>query len=329
MKFAIADNNGLKFCQDLKEHWESKGHEVRYERGASEYLAQWADIYYVEWMEGNLNYLWKIYNGAEGVSRTPDWDNNKKPKIVVRMIDWDLWCGYVPFWENTYSDFIDKAICIAPHIEKYILEKAPQYKDKLRLIRPGVNLDKFTFKTTETDGFQIGMVLGDFWPQAKNHMGGLDIFTTLSRKDPRWRLHIRGQHENGEYWPRMYEHYLDSRGIRDKVTLYPPVDDMNLWYEKIDYLLHPGMKEAFCYAVGEAMAKGIKPVVNNFLGSEDIWDGEFTYNTHSEAVIRFLNKVGEDRLARKIKPNILYRQYIEKNYDVKRQLQETDEWLGL
>ena len=100
---------------------------------------------------------------------------------------------------------------------------------------------------------------------------------------------------------------------------------MNLWYEKIDYLLHPGMKEAFCYAVGEAMAKGIKPVINKFLGSEDIWDGEFTYSTHAEAVNRFQSR----EFITKIKPNILYRQYIEKNYDVKRQLKETDEFLGL
>jgi glycosyltransferase involved in cell wall biosynthesis len=323
MKIAIADNTGLKFCQDLKEHWEAKGHEVRYERGASEYLAQWADVYYVEWIEGNLDYLWKIYNGADGVSRTPDWDNNKKPKIVCRMIDWDLWCGFVPFYEKKYIDFIDKAICIAPHIEKMILDKAPEYKGKLKLIRPGVNLDKFTMKTNQTNGFQVGMVLGDMW-WPKNHMGGLDIFTSLYNHNPNWRLHIRGQHEGGtEYWKLMYEHYLDSRGIRNAVKLYEPVENMNYWYENIDYLLHPGMKETFCYAVGEAMAKGIKPVINNFLGAENIWSGEYLYNTHQGALSMFRND------ANHIKPNPDYRAYIEKNYDVKRQLKETDEFLEL
>lgn len=322
MKIAIADNCGLKFAQDIKDHWEAKGHEVRYERGASEYLAQWADIYYVEWIDGNLDYLWKIYNGAEGVSRTPDWDNNKKPKIVCRMFDWDIWVEHVPFYSQQYIDFIDVGICIAPHIQKRILDKAPQWKDKLHLIRPGVNLDKFTLKTEETDGFQLGMVLGDMW-WPKNHMGGLDIFTTLYKADPRWRLHIRGQHEGGQYWPFMYEHYLDSRGIRDAVTLYGNVPDMNAWYEKIDTLLHPGMKETFCYAVGEAMAKGIPAVVNEFYGAEDIWHPVYLYQTHEEA-IKMIKNIKDT-----VPNNKLNRLYIEKEHNVKDMLKEYDELLGL
>lgn len=316
MKIAIADNCGLKFSQDLMDHWISRGHEVRYERGASEYLAQWADMYYVEWIDGNLNYLWKIYNGAEGVSRTPDWDNNKKPKIVCRMIDWDLWCAFVPFYGKEYIDFIDTAICIAPHMQKYILEKAPEYEGKLHLIRPGVNLDKFTAKTKETDGFQLGMVLGDMW-WPKNHMGGLDIFTALYKQDPRWRLHIRGQHEGGQYWPVMYEHYLDSRGIREAVTLYSHVEDMNQWYENIDVLLHPGMKETFCYAVGEAMAKDIPVVVNEFFGARDIWSDFDLYQTHNEAVELIKARSGAHN----------GRQFIMDHYDVKDMVKKFDDLL--
>lgn len=319
MNIAIADNCGLKFCSDLKEHWEKEGHEVKYERGASEVLAQWADVYYVEWIDGNLNYLWKLYNGDKGVSRTPDWNNNKKPKIICRMIDWDLWCGYIPFYEKQYSDFIDTAVCIAPHIESYILEKAPQYKGKLYLIRPGVNLGKFTLKVNKTDGFQLGMVLGDFWPQAKNHMGGLDIFTTLYRQDNRWRLHLRGQHEPGQYWPRMYEYYLDSRGIREAVTLYGPQDDMNLWYENIDILLHPGMKEAFSYATAEAMAKGIPVVCNDFYGSHDIWPEYIRYQTHEEAIKMILNPRKEQKDNRK---------YIEENYSNQKMFDEINKLLA-
>lgn len=325
MKIAIADNAGTKFCKDIIEHWQNKGHEVRYERGASEYLAQWADIYYVEWIDNNLNYLWKLYNGVDGVSRTPDWDNNKKPKIVCRMIDWDLWCGFVPFYEEAYMNFIDVAICIAPHMQDYILEKAPGYKDKLHLIRPGVNLEKFTVKSTVTDGFQLGMVLGDLW-WYKNHMGGLDIFTQLYRQDNRWRLHLRGQHEPGAYNPRMFEYYLESRGIKDAVTLYPPVDDMNQWYEQIDIMLHPGMKETFVYAVAEPMAKGIPVIVNDFLGSQDIWDANeyMIYQTHEEAV-EIINCIKDKEFS---DTPIDWRNYIEAKYDVKRMLKEYDEVLG-
>lgn len=341
MKIAVADNNSRKFTDDLIKHWESKGHdvqmqipdhEVKYERGASEYLAQWADIYYVDTWDNNIHYLYKLYHGQQEIAADCPWDNNKKPMVVVRILDWEVWLGFVRSQEMI--DWVDKVICIAPHIEKRLREdrdnatgEVLKWGDKLTCIRPGVNLDKFTLKTTQTDGFQLGMVLGDMW-WPKNHMAGLDIFTTLYRQDNRWRLHIRGQHEGGnEYWKLMYEYYLKSRGIEEVVTLYAPTDHMNEWYEQIDILLHPGMKEAFCYAVGEAMAKGIPAVVNDFYGSKDIWgpkkvpnDGPEIYQTHEEAV-GYLKHI-------KLLPKF-YRGFIENHYSLERYFKETDEVLGL
>lgn len=313
VRIGIADNTALKFCYDLKKHWEAKGHEVRYERGASEYLAQWADLYYVDWSDNNIHYLYDLYHGDPRGCRTPNWNNGRKPTFVCRALDWDVWLGQAR--DQNLIDWVDKWICIAPHIEKELRDHA-NFGYKLKLIRPGVNLDKFTLKSKKTDGFQLGMVLGDMW-WPKNHMAGLDIFTTLFKTDNRWRLHIRGQHEPGEYWPVMYDHYLESRGIKLSVTLYPPQEDMNQWLENIDILLHPGMKEAFCYAVAEAMAKGIPVVVNDFYGSKDIWPN--TYQTHEEAIreIRGITEIREEN-----------RQFIQDNYSLDRQLKETDEYLG-
>lgn len=291
MKIAIADNCGGKFSNDIMSHWMTQGHDVKFEPGASEHLAQWADVYYVDFWDNNIHYLWKLYNEDPDGNRTPDWDNNKKPKIIVRAIDWEVWIGMAR--DQRIIDWVDEVIVIAPHIEKE-LRKHADFGNKIKVIRPGVNLDKFTPKETKTDGFQLGMVLGDMW-WPKNHMGGLDIFTSLYKKDNRWRLHIRGQHEGGgggDYWKQMYEHYLDSRGIREAVTLYSSVPDMNQWYEQIDILLHPGMKEAFCYAVGEAMGKGIPAVVNEFYGSRDIWHENMLYQTHEEA-IKLIEEVKE------------------------------------
>lgn len=318
MKIAVADNCHGKFSKDITDHWISRGHEVRFESGASEHLTQWADLYYVDFWDNNIHYLWKLYNDDPDHNRTEDWDNNKKPRIVVRAIDWEVWCGLAR--DQRIIDWVDDVIVIAPHIETE-LRKHADFGNKIHLIRPGVNLDKFTLKQKKNDGFQLGMVLGDMW-FPKNHMAGLDIFTMLYRRDNRWRLHIRGQHEPGEYWPVMYEQYLISRKIRDVVTLYPRVEDMNQWYEGIDILLHPGMKEAFCYAVGEAAAKGIPPVINEFYGSRDIWKDMNLYQTHEDAIaaISFAQR-------RPFVPE-LFRGIIEENHNVKTMLKEYDELLG-
>jgi glycosyltransferase involved in cell wall biosynthesis len=324
MKIAIADNCGGKFSEGIKNHFIRNGHDVKFERGASEHLAQWADLYYVDFWDNNIHYLYKLYNGDPDRNRPLNWDNSKKPRIVVRAIDWEVWIGFAR--DQRIIDWVDDVIVIAPHIEQE-LRKHADFGNKIHLIRPGVDLTKFTVKTSKTDGFQLGMVLGDMW-WPKNHMGGLDIFTSLYQKDSRWRLHIRGQHEGGnDFWKQMYEHYLDSRGIRDVVTLYGHVEDMNAWYENIDVLLHPGMKEAFCYAVGEAMAKGIPAFVNDFFGSEHIWS--FRYRTHEEAIMYLTNFAREKQNdfimteARKV-----IRSYIEERYSLERMMQEYDTLLN-
>lgn len=311
MKIAIADNNSRKFTDDIIKHWENAGHEVRYESGASEFLAQWADVYYVDTWDNNIHYLFNLYHGVQEITPGCAWDNNKKPRIIVRALDLEVWIGLAR--DQRIIDWVDDVVVIAPHIEEE-LRKYGDFKDKIHLIRPGVNLEKFTVKSTVTDGFQLGMVLGDMW-WPKNHMGGLDIFTTLYQQDNRWRLHIRGQHEGGnEYWKRMFEHYLQSRDIEHVVTLYEKVEDINQWYEQIDVLLHPGMKEAFCYAVGEAMAKDIQVVVNTFLGSDAIWSRFNRYYTHDEAIrmIKSIHKVSGGR------------NYIRENYSLERMLSEYD-----
>lgn len=324
MKIAIADNNGLKFTKDLKEHWEAQGHEVKYERGASEFLAQWADVYYVDTWDNNIHYLYKLYHGQHD-DMPADWDNSKKPRIVVRILDWEVWIGLVRSQEMI--DWVDDVIVIAPHIQNKLLEDKDNatgnpldWKNKITLIRPGVNLDRFTIKSQATDGFQLGMVLGDMW-WPKNHMAGLDIFTQLYRKDNRWRLHIRGQHEPGEYWRVMTEHYVQSRGITNAVLLYDRVEDMNAWYEQIDILLHPGMKEAFCYAVGEALAKDIPVVVNEFYGATDIWPEDLLYQTHDQAI-----QMIEQAQKRETKQG---RGFISSNYSTWKMFKEYDALLGI
>jgi hypothetical protein len=324
MRIAIADENSRKFTDDIIKHWESLGHEVRVEPGSSEKLAQWADLYYIDSWTNNIHYLWKLYNDDPDGARAwmgKEWDNNKRPKMVCRILDWEAWCGFVR--DQRIIDWVDKIIFIAPHIMEKVNWEVNIPPEKQRIIRPGVNLDKFTLKTKQTDGFQLGMVLGDEW-KYKNLYGGLDIFTTLYQQDNRWRLHLRGQHESGIYDPENFDYYLKSRGIEKVVNHYALVDNMNDWYENIDILLHPGQKEAFCYAVGEAMAKGISCVINDFLGSHDIWREVDIYQTNQEA-INILNGLNEATYSY----NESIRDYIKNNYPLDRMLKEFDEYLNI
>jgi len=312
MKIAVADNNGGKFSMMIMDHWRDKGHEVKWEPGANPALMDWADLYYVDVWDSNIHCLLNYCR-----------DNNYTPKckFAVRPIDWDIWVrGVRCQW---MVDMIDYFICISPFLWRWLLAEKDdatgqpiQWGDKLHMIQPGLDLDKFPLKTSETDGFQVGMVTGNMW-ELKGPIASSFIFADLALKDPRWKLHIRGQLSETQYHKLMYPHFIKSRGLKDRVTIHGNYDDMNRFYEQVDLLLVPSLKEGFSYATAEAMSKGIPCVINNFMGSEEIWPKECIYNTSSQA-IALIERGG----------CMNYRKYMEDHYSAKKMFNEYDKLLG-
>jgi len=77
-------------------------------------------------------------------------------------------------------------------------------------------------------------------------------------------------------------------------------ETVDKFLEGKNYLLHASHKEAFSYATGEAMAKGIKPVLHRFYGADGLWPG-ITWDTIDQAI----EMITEDRY-----DSASYRQYL-------------------
>jgi glycosyltransferase involved in cell wall biosynthesis len=221
---------------------------------------------------------------------------------------------------------VDKFICISPFLEQWLRKECDGetnqpivWGDKLKLIRPGLDISKFPLKTSQTDGWQVGMVTGNMW-EMKGPMLGLNIFAGLCRGGDPWKLHIRGQLSETQYHKEMYPHFIESRGLEDRVKIHGHYADMNEFYEQIDVLLVPSLKEAFSYATAEAMAKGIPCVINNYMGSTDIWPKQCIFNTFEEAVLMLRNY-------RFILDNP--RGIIESFYTLDRMMGEYNDWLEI
>lgn len=98
---------------------------------------------------------------------------------------------------------------------------------------------------------------------------------------------LRELRRYGDYKLKMVG--LDRIGGRDReyidyirkdlpVEQSSEVSDINEWLDGIDYLWQPSHAESFSLIVGEAMAKGIKPIINDFFGSRELWPEENIYN---------------------------------------------------
>lgn len=313
MKIAMADNNSLRFCHFMKDHWENEGHEVKFEMGASEHLAQWADVYYVEWYDHNIHYLYNFHRENPTA---------KKPMYVVRAIDWDVWTGVAR--DPEMGAWIDKLITITPHIRQKLLDENPGFReDQIALIRCGIHVDQFPWRPPK-NGTNIVMPVNEIDWILKGGLEGLKIFAMVCKRDNRdWQLYVRGKWCQQPYIRVAFEDFVKKAGLEDKVHWQVArVPSMNDFLEDMDYVLVPSLKEAFSYVTAEAVAKGIKPVLNHWYHAEDTWKEDWLYMTPDEAVDMILEGYTEEQSKE-------YSDFVTSKYDAKRMMREIDEFIGI
>ena len=66
-------------------------------------------------------------------------------------------------------------------------------------------------------------------------------------------------------------------------------DFLNKFLEDMNYAICFSKKETFSYAIAEGMCKGLKPIIHDFYGAEDIWDKKYIWDTIDEAIKMTIN----------------------------------------
>ncbi len=314
MKIAIFDNAAGKFSLPLVNYWREKGHEVLFEMGSNPIASGWADLIYFDWMDNNFYFF---LNGEDGTQEHP----YPKKRIAVRMIDID-YHQHRHESPKVWSYLDDMIVINKFYFDKVKEETTPYSDNKLHMISMGVDLNKFTLKDNRERGYKIACVTGNIW-EAKSGYEAIRIFQEVCRLYPGkpWELFIRGQYFPPTWREWSYEHLIDVSGLRDQIHIVPQMGEleMPIWYRSMDYTLVTSHKEAFSFAAAEGMACGLKPIINNFFGSDDVWDKKYKFNSINEAAIM----IGEGAY----EPSE-YRAYIEQNYDIKKMFSAYDQLFG-
>lgn len=315
MNIAVFDNCAFKFSMPIIDHWRLKGHDVRFEMGSNPELGAWADLIFIDFLDQNF---YCFFNGPLGDHQAEGWEPYPKKRIAVRGIDIDLF--QYRHVDPKIWPYMDDFITISKWWYDRVYKATTPHSDgKLHLIKPGVDLDKFVFKD-KPRGYKIAHVVGSIW-EAKGTFEAIRIFQEVNRlyPDKPWELYIRGQHTMPDWHDIAYAQLIKNTGIEDRIFIVPQVDDMPEWYANMDYTLVTSHKEAFSYAAAEGMAVGLKPVINNFFGSDDIWPDKYRFSSIHEAV----EMIGGGDWNQQE-----YRQYIQDNYDLNRMLAEYDALFG-
>lgn len=297
VRIAVLVQDGLnQFLQDLLAGlgvwYEVRLFPIRRERDIQAAL-QWGDVIWLEW--GN--------EVAVRASRMPE--ARQKP-VVCRLHRYE---AFAPFPEQIAWAAIDRLVLVTPHLQTLLEARLPTLSTQVAMmvIPNGVTCEAYPFERREP-GFNLASV--GYLHARKNPGLLLQILAELVRLDPRYRLFVAGTFQDPLielYW----HHAVEVMGLADHVRLDGWQDDVAGWLHDKHVLLSTSIHESFGYAIAEAMACGIKPVIHDFPFVKEIWPPELLFRTVREAV-DLVTAVDYDSDA--------YRAYVERNFAFDAQL---------
>ena len=205
-------------------------------------------------------------------------EHGKAKKVVVRAHGVGIRYNIYKFvnW-----DYVDDLIFVSDHLKR--MTDGWDFKNtQIHIVHNGINLNRFTLKKSFKPTYKLAYV--GRWVPFKGIDKLPEIVERFKKVDSR------------------YELYCATGNIKD----------INTWLEDKDYLIHPSTIESFSYVVGEALAKGIRPLINKWEGAEEIWGNEFFIDDFN---------LEQDPLR--------FRKIIEDKYDQKRMIKEINKICGI
>ncbi|MBF0211516.1 MAG: methyltransferase domain-containing protein, partial [Desulfamplus sp.] len=252
---------------------------------------QWADICWFEWCDDLIIYASKL----EGL---------KEKKVICRLHSYEAFTDYPTKvnWDN-----VDIIIFVAKHICNIVLEQTPSLnKEKAVIIPNGIDLRKYHFKNRKP-GFKIAYL--GYINYKKGPMLLLHTFKAIHDSDSRYKLYIAGTFQDTRdilYYRQM----INEMGLTNSVFHDGWQDDVDKWLEDKNYIICTSVLESQNLSVMQAMAKGIKPLVHNFVGAKSIYLEEYVWNTIPECIKILHNKNYN---------STEYRNFIKDNYSLEKQ----------
>ncbi|ALS24475.1 methyltransferase domain-containing protein [Paenibacillus naphthalenovorans] len=254
---------------------------------------KWADICWFEWCDELIIYGSKLQMAQD-------------KKIICRLHSYEAFTNY-PKQVNWTS--VDHVIFVAEHIKKFVLEQIKGLSEDQAVVIPnGIDINKFAFKEREK-GFRIAYV--GYINYKKGPMLLLQSFKAIFDRDPRYTLHIAGQFQD----PRdmlYFRQMIAEFGLQKHVIYEGWQDDINQWLEDKHFIISTSVLEGNPVGVMEAMARGIKPLIHNFVGAKYQF-GKFVWSTMDELIDMLMS---EEYAPRE------YRKYIEERYSLDKQINQ-------
>ena len=224
-------------------------------------LAWWADLLWFDFCDANI----------VEATRMAGWEQ----QLICRVHGFEAYDTSIA--EKVNWESVDELIFVSEHLKNDFLKRFPKAEAANSHVIPnGIDLSKWKQKN-RSHGKRFGYA--GYLKAGKNVSSLLGILNELPND---YILKIVGEWQCDKE-QKFFEHLTTRLALSERVSIEPWQDDMDRWYEGIDYLVSASISESFSYVIGEAMAKGIKPILIDRPGAEAIWGEEFLFRSVEEA----------------------------------------------
>lgn len=252
---------------------------------------QWADICWFEWCDELISYGSKL-------------ELAKEKKIICRLHSYEAFTDYI---NNVNWSNVNRLIVVCEHIKSFIVKSFNIDEKIISIIPNGINEKKWKFKERD-DGFNIAYV--GYINYKKGPMLLLHTFKAIYEKDHRYKLYIAGIFQDNRY-VLYYNQMIHEFGLENNVIYEGWQNDLDTWLEDKNAILCTSVLESQNMSVMQAMCKGIKPIIHNFVGARVIYPSQYVWNTITEAV---------EMISDKNYTSKVYRAFIKERYSLNDQL---------
>lgn len=252
---------------------------------------EWAEVCWFEWCDELIAYGSNL-------------ELAKTKKVLCRLHSYEAFTNYPSRvnWENVH-----RLIFVSEDIRKYVIEHFKINKENTIVIPNGVDIEKAIY-LQKKPGFNIAYV--GYINYKKGPMLLLHTFKAIFDADSRYRFYIAGRYQEPRYYL-YFNQMLKEFGMENNFFFQGWQADLDSWLEDKDYVVCSSILESQNMSVMQAMAKGIKPVIHNFVGARSIYPEKYIWNTIEQAVkmVTESNYSSEE-----------YRNFIKDNYSLDRQI---------
>jgi len=287
--------DGMTFLDEIIEFMKRR-FEVRLFEGRTKEelheLMKWSDISWFEWCT-NLAVI-----------------GSKQPKVCKNIIRLHRYEAYEQWPQLVNWTNIDTLVTVGnSFVKDALFRKVPHIETYTPIVTipNGVNLEKFTL-TNRPRGKNIAFLSN--LRMVKNPGFVLQCMQKLHYIDHEYRLFFGGLFQD-ETLEQYLRHMVGSLGLCDVVFFDGRREDVRSWLQDKHYIVSTSLIESQGMGLAEAMACGLKPVIHNFPGADQIFPSEFLFNIAEEFCQQILCEQYEPQK---------YRKFVEENYALKDQL---------